>query len=1200
MALRLKSLELHGFKSFPEKTVIRFDEGSTVIVGPNGSGKSNITDAMRWVLGELSSKNIRGSKMEDVIFVGADGYRPMGFAEVSVTFDNTDPESRIDSPYDEITVTRRYYRAGESEYYINRKKVRLRDIYELFMNTGIGREGYSIIGQGRIAEIVSKKSEERRGIFDETAGIAKFRFKKQEAQKKLDETEANMLRVEDILSELEARVGPLERQSRKAREYLDLFEQKKEIDIALWLYDMDRIRKDEEKTKADCAISRHELEMTQDTEKQLEAQSERLFNASQDNKQEAARVYEKIRAATEMSHTAEQEYRLMENDVTHTEAEIENANARKAENEEKLAAAHTLLKERNEKLDGIIAAAAEADEVLAALSAERENTLSLNREKETELSDALAEQKKHEDALMELRVRLTVLQNTLSSQSERSSGLSGDIAKYEAELAEIAATAADLTDSVQQYSDTIDGARTAAAEAAADIEKTQAEADLLAGEISALGAQIQAFDSRIGALKNMMDHFDGYNNSVRFVMNETKSGRLQGIHGPVSHLITVDKDYSIALETALGAALQNIVVSDESAAKQAIYALKQSGTGRATFYPLTSVKASARSRDTEAAASYKGFVGFADELVTVDAKYAGVIGSLLNRIAVFDTLDNATVMARAQGWRVRAVTLDGQQINAGGSFTGGAVRRDNGMLTRSSQIADLTAQRDGLVKQSEMLAEKLRAVRERIDSLTAKKNTESDKEQLIITLMRADQTQLDELEARRGVIENLMGQLREDWDKLAELGRRGDSDLLSLQEECAAEEAEVSRIAAARADMDIERAAIGDTLEALAGKIAAQQVRIAEIKKDTESAQREILDTSEDIRRLMTEITALSENAANLLESLGEMQRNIEAKKQQSTAFADDLAALNAERASLEAGSMDFEKRINELHLRLRDISAKKELIITANSKNENKHQQLIADMDKMTQRLWDEYELTATTAAELNYPPVEDGNRAPMFARLSELKGKIKELGHVNVAAIEEYAEVKERYDFVSVQMKDLNEAKDDLLGIIGSIEGEMKTMFLDAFEKINENFCEVFRELFGGGEAHLSLSDPEDVLSSGIEISAAPPGKMIKHLSLLSGGEQSVIAIALLFALIRVNPSPFCIFDEIEAALDEVNVQRVAQYVKRYSEHMQIIMITHRRGTMEIADTLYGVTMPRHGVSKVFTLDVSSMTEEDFENAL
>ncbi len=1198
--MKLKTLELHGFKSFPEKTVIRFDEGSTVIVGPNGSGKSNITDAMRWVLGELSSKNIRGSKMEDVIFVGADGYRPMGFAEVSVTFDNTDPTSRIDSPYDEITVTRRYYRAGESEYYINRKKVRLRDIYELFMNTGIGREGYSIIGQGRIAEIVSKKSEERRGIFDETAGIAKFRFKKQEAQKKLDETDANMLRVADILSELESRVGPLERQSRKAREYLELFDQKKEIDIALWLYDMKRAQADAEKTKADCALSQHELEMAQDTEKQLETQSERLFNASQDNKQEAARLYEKIKETTAESHAVQNEYHVLENDALHTEAEIAAAQMRKVETEKAIAETEARLSECNFAYDKITEDIKAAENDLSEKQAVREKQLALYKNKDAEIAEALTQQKKHEEALMDLRVRFDVLKNKISSQNERSGGLKEDIAKYEAELSEIESAAKDLNESVSEYTKTADAARAAADKASLMLEENARESEQVVSSVSSLGAQIEALDSRISALKNMMEHFDGYNNSVRFVMNESKAGKLAGIHGPVSHLITVKPEYTVALETAFGAALQNIVVDDEKAAKNAIYALKNAGAGRATFYPLTSVKAGARSRDVEAAQGYAGFVGFADALVTVDARYADVIGSILNRIAVFDTLDNATVMARSQGWRVRAVTLDGQQINAGGSFTGGAVRRDSGMLTRSSQIAELSEKRDSLKKEYDSAELKLRALRENAASLASSRAAEEDKEKLILTLMRADQTQLDELVARRGVIENLMSELRSDWEKLDELGKRGDSDVQELADLCNAEAAEIKKISESRAEMDVERNALSDTLDSFAEEISETQIRIAEIRKDLESAAKDILDTSAAIERLKAEAAAAGESAEELKVRLAEMKQAIKEKKAQSDTLSEQLTVFDTERASLDAGSMDYEKRLNELRLKLRDISAKKELLVTAHSKNENKYAQLTADIDKMTQRLWDEYELTATTAAELGYPPVEDGNRAPMHARLSELKAKIKDLGHVNVAAIEEYAEVKERYDFVSVQMKDLETAKDDLLGIIGSVEDEMRVMFTDAFEKINKNFGEVFRELFGGGEAHLSPSDPEDVLASGIEISAAPPGKMIKNLSLLSGGEQSVIAIALLFALIRVNPSPFCIFDEIEAALDEVNVQRVAQDVKRYSEQMQIIMITHRRGTMEIADTLYGVTMPRHGVSKVFTLDVASMTEEDFENAL
>ena len=473
-------------------------------------------------------------------------------------------------------------------------------------------------------------------------------------------------------------------------------------------------------------------------------------------------------------------------------------------------------------------------------------------------------------------------------------------------------------------------------------------------------------------------------------------------------------------------------------------------------------------------------------------------------------------------------------------------------------------------------------MQEQISALAATRNAEEDKENLIGTLMRADQAQLDELNARREVTANLMDQLREDFEKLDELGKRGDSDMKELQTLCDAETQAIEEIAITRAEMDVEKNALGDLLDTLAEDVSKSQISIAEAKKDLENAAKEILDTSAAIERLNEEIATSETDADTLTASLAQMKATIASKKTENTELEGERAALEKERAALEAASMDYEKRSNDLRLRLRDLSAKKELVVNANVKNENKHAQLLDQIDKMTQRLWDDYELKATTAAELGYPPVEEGTRAPIFARLSELKSEIKELGHVNVAAIEEYAEVKERYDFVSVQMADLNDAKNDLLGIIGSIEEEMKRMFIEAFDKINENFGEVFRELFGGGEAHLSLSDP------------APPGKMIKNLSLLSGGEQSVIAIALLFAMIRVNPSPFCIFDEIEAALDEVNVQRVAQYVKRYSEKMQIIMITHRRGTMEIADTLYGVTMPRHGISKVFTLDVNDIPKE------
>ncbi|MBE6560825.1 MAG: chromosome segregation protein SMC [Ruminococcaceae bacterium] len=1198
--MRLKSLELHGFKSFPEKTVITFDAGTTVIVGPNGSGKSNITDAMRWVLGELSTKNIRGSKMEDVIFVGADGYRPMGFAEVSVTFDNTDPATRVDSPYDEITVTRRYYRAGESEYFINRKAVRLRDIHELFMNTGVGREGYSIIGQGRIAEIVSKKSDERRGIFDETAGIAKYRFKKQEAQRKLDATEANMLRVADILSELESRVGPLERQSRKAREYLELFAQKKEVDVALWLYDMQRMIRDEEKTKADCALSRHELEMTQDTESRLQTQSDRLFDTSQGNKLEAERLYERIRSLTDQIHASENTYKLLENDAAHKDAEIASADSEAARLREKIAECEAASGTQNEACRTLENTLREAREIGEQLQTERQQLQKEYSEKEQYLDAELTEQKKHEEALLDLKVRLNVLRNTLSSQSERSGSIGADMEKYRTELAKILADTETLEESVREYTDAIAASdkliqKNNEADAAFRARQTELE-----GKISSEGAKSEALQSRISAMQSMLDHFEGYNSSVRFVMNEAQKGKLQGIHGPVSHLISVKPTYTVALETAFGAALQNIVVDDESAAKSAIYALKNAGAGRATFYPLSAVKAAPRSREVEAAAGYPGFIGFADTLVGFDPRYAGVIGSILNRIAVFDNLDHATVMARAQNWRVRAVTLDGQQINAGGSFTGGSSRRDGGILSRSAQIDQLIQQKSALDSALAQLRSQLHDLQAQRSSAEGEIAAEAEKKNLLAALLRADQSQLDELSARRGVIENLLAQLSEDWEKLKQLGERGEDDIRAVTEQCDAESAEIARITADRTAVDIQRNELDDRLQEMTEKIASQQIRVAEIRKDLEIAQKAVLDSGLEIESLRSQLEEAVSRHDSLTESLAQMRTDIAEKRAEADARSTTLRELEKQRISLENDGTEYERRLNDLRLQLKDISAKKELLVSANEKNENRHTQLCADIDKMTQRLWDEYELTPSAAAELNFPPVEEGSRAPAAARLAELKGQIKALGHVNVAAIEEYTEVKERYDFVRVQMEDLNASKADLMDIIGSIEGEMEKMFLDSFEKINRNFGEVFRDLFGGGEAHLSLSDPENVLSSGIEISAAPPGKMIKNLSLLSGGEQAVIAIALLFALVRVNPSPFCIFDEIEAALDEVNVQRVAHYVQRVAQSMQIIMITHRRGTMEVADSLYGVTMPRRGVSKVFQLDMSSMSDEDFEKAL
>jgi len=728
-------------------------------------------------------------------------------------------------------------------------------------------------------------------------------------------------------------------------------------------------------------------------------------------------------------------------------------------------------------------------------------------------------------------------------------------------------------------------------EAGAENERAAA---LLRHQLVEAQAEAGALDSRISALRRMQEHFDGYAASVRYVMENAKSGKLSGIKGPVSTLIRVPEKYTVAIETALGSALQNIVVEDERAAKAAIGALKAAGAGRATFYPVSSVRAQNRFRELEAAATAKGFEGFADELVKTDAAYGEILRSLLGRIAVFSDLNTATDFARSQSWRVRCVTLDGQQINAGGSFTGGSAKHDSGMLSRSGQIDRLTEEKEKIEKRIGEIRRKLEEGEEIARKSTAYKTASEEKKKLVETLRRSEQIRYDSLEARLEVAEKRLEQLRADARNLSGEQSRDEADIGRLEIASEKGEKAIAEIIDRRKELEGIVAELSRDLEAINERISEVQVRLAECRKDRETADAAIDGNLREREAIELEMERREAECKRLLAESEAVKTQLAASKTSSGEAAVAIREKENRRRKLEDEGIDYERRLNELRVKQKEISNRKNLIFQAHSKNETKLEQLRIDIDKMTERLWDEYELTRTTAAALNYPPVTYGERAGVAQRLTELRGQIRGLGSVNVASIDEYKEVKERHDAMKRQLDDLEAAKADIQELISGIETEMKMMFSDAFEKINRNFGEVFRELFGGGHAHLVLSDPDDVLNCGIEIHVAPPGKMIKSLTLLSGGEQAFVAIALLFALIRVNPSPFCIFDEIEAALDEVNVTRVARYVKRYSENMQIIMITHRRGTMEIADTLYGVTMPRHGISKVFTLDVNDIPKE------
>ena len=1198
----LKTLELQGFKSFPDKTVLRFDRGSTVIVGPNGSGKSNITDAMRWVLGELSTKTLRGSKMEDVIFIGTEDRKPMSYAEVSVTFDNTAEEGKLNSPYDEITVTRRYYRAGESEYLINRKPVRLKDIFELFMNTGVGREGYSIIGQGRIAEIISKKSEDRRSIFEEAAGISKFRYKKEEAERKLARTEENMQRAGDILRELESRVGPLERDSEKAKKYLELYGKKKEADISLWLYDSEKMREDIEKLESDYLLSTHELEMATDTVEQLEAKNDRLYNASVENKQKAEKLYGEIRESNNIIRELDSEYRVMTNDAEHNRASLKTETE---ETERLTQVLETIKHELVEKDDRLTTLTQELSGLEADYTAMQEKQNALLTEKDSAsalLEELLEEQKAKESEASDLNVRISVLKNSADTSRERDDSVKRDIEKYRAEAEALSAQINARESTILEYQIRIEELEADIAKMDADLTENADILEALRRKESELSSQIHANRDLLDSLKRLEEHFEGYNHSVRFLMRAYEEKRLNTNHGeifgPVSRLIDVPEQYTVAVETALGAGLQNIVVDNEETAKLCIRELKQAGAGRATFYPITSVKPSTPTQELKNAASFKGYVSTADKLISYDSKFSNIISSLLGRTAVFDQLDNATAAAKALRYTVRIVTLDGQQINVGGSFTGGSAKRDSGMLTRNAKIADLSKQIDTDTAAIEDISNQISSVKSDLDSLTSKRNLTLDTVRITETLRHSEEIQSESLKTQLDVAKNLLSGLVSDSEALESDREKSSEDIERLDEALRALRAEIHAISEKRQTLDEKRYSIAEAIDHLSDEIASHRIRTAEHKKDMEAAQLAILEANNRYAETEEQLMHKEHRIVYLKESINNSSTSTEDNRRKYAKESMRLERLEAERAQMDADGMELERKINELRMKIREVTSRKETVLLSHSKLENKLEQLKTDFEKTLSHLWDEYEITHSEAIELNYPPVTTKNRGEVASALAEYKKKIKALGPINVDAIEEYKTVKERYDVLSTQMNDLTKAKTELIKAIATLEVDMKDSFVTAFQAINLNFNEVFRELFGGGHAEVSLTDPENVLECGIEIKAAPPGKVIKSLMLLSGGEQAFVAIALLFAILKVNPTPFCIFDEIEAALDEVNVVRFGNYIKKYSDQTQFIVITHRRGTMEVADTLYGVTMPQHGVSRVLTMDVNDVGKEKILN--
>ncbi len=1205
----LKSIEMQGFKSFPDKTKLVFDAsdansaetGVTVIVGPNGSGKSNIADAMRWVLGEISSKTLRSTKMEDVIFGGADSRKPMGFAEVSVTFDNTKGPSHLECEYDEVTVTRRYFRAGESEYYINRRPVRLKDIYELFLNTGIGRDGYSIIGQGRIADMVSRKSEDRRDIFEDASGIAKYRHKKSEAERKLKTTEENMVRINDVFTEVASQVGPLEKESQKAKKAIELMEIKKSADVSLWLFDTERFRTDISAAEDALRHSQFDLDNAEDSLQSLDARSAKLFEASQSGKLAQNQLLNMIKESTAEVFKLDSEFRVNETNIKHTDDLIEAAKQSLASSERALADEKIKTETQSAKIDELGTLARTNADKLEALEDsifdEKCNIDKYNKDIETIFTDIKAA----EEEAVDIKVRISVLESARESGSDRNADVLGDIESYEEESARLERSMTLKKKTVSEYDDAISEIDQSIAKCDDELTKLNSDIGEKYSELSNKKLRLESCEQRIKTIKAMEEQFEGYNNSVRFVMKAYNEGRICDrhgapcgqIYGPLSKVISVDTKYVTAIETALAQNLQHIVVEDDETAKNALFALKKAEAGRATFFPLE-MTPQTETHEMVEARGFAGYIAIASELCQADEKFDGIIGSLLGRTLVFDNLDNANIMSRALGRRVKVVTLDGQVINAGGSFTGGSVKQSGGMLSRADEIKRLMSEAEELKVKVSKLSGEANKLKEKINDITDDRADHSDRRELINVLKN---TELQALEKISGQFESnkaLLDKLKEDYRQMLEAADRYEEDIASLRRLEEAQNKKIEEFTAAREEKHSKRVDAEDRLKSLEDEKTAGIIRSSEIQKDIETA-RALLEVSfERIRVCEDDMKAAEARIESYRVQIDNMTVAQTENRKRYALCEAELDKLNVKRNEIEEGNLEFERKLAEINTLIRDKMSEKELIFKVHTANESKLEGLREKYDKLAGKLWDDYELTRAEAVALGYPPVTAENRAETAKIQTECQNKLRHIGSVDLDAVNKYNEIKARYDYMSEQIADLERSKSELEGIIAKLEREMKTAFITAFDQINENFGKTFSELFGGGSAEICLTDPENVLESGIEIKAAPPGKIIKNLMQLSGGEQAFIGVALFFATLKVNPTPFCILDEIEAALDEVNVERLAQYIKRYTDGTQFIMITHRRGTMAAATRLYGVTMPEHGISKILTLDIKDIEKK------
>ena len=1176
-----KELEIQGFKSFPDKVKIRFDAGVTGVVGPNGSGKSNLSDAVRWVLGETSSRQLRAAgKMEDVIFGGTRRRSAMGFASVRLTLDNTGHTLDVDA--DEVTIGRKYYRSGDSEYTINGQVCRLRDVYELLLDTGIGRDGYSVIGQGRIAEIVAAKSSERREIFEEACGIAKYRYRKTEAERRLAAAGENLERLRDILGELESRVGPLEKESAKAQKFLELSEQRKTLEVTLWTDSVHRARDTVRQQVRDYETAQADYERFDGEAKAAEQEAEEIRMQAQQLTIAVERLNGDIRSITEQISGSDSRIAVLENDILRNEESIASLRSEIEAGEQDGAEADAALQRHR-----AVAAKMEAEgEKLAA------EIDALNAEL-TKLADASNASGARKDTLRAEITDLTA-RRTEAQVAQAAAEAAEETARQRLPALEQAVQEGtdqwetarqDLTDTIR-YREMLTENEKQLANVRSGLElklkNRKAALDEADTAEQRLGRELDAARQRLSVLRELEKNMDGYQNSVKAVMRAAGARRLRGIIGPVSAILKVEPGCEVAVETALGAALQNIVVENEAAAKAAIALLRSDNAGRATFLPLDTVQPGVfRGR-------LSGTARLASSLVQADARYDNIVSNLLGRIIVVEDINEASRVARDNGFRSRVVTMDGQVINAGGSFTGGSVQRSAGLFTRKQEMEELRIRAAKLQKDCLAAQEKTDQCKEQVDALQAELTaTASEQITAANDRVRAEAEQ-KRLEAAAAQLETARNARRQEIDTLQAAladSRAKAEDAAKLQAELTAKidrrTAEMSRIAEGD-DSFLTRQ------NALAQDLSAKRLEQVTRQKDAELAYSQIAALEQRARDAAARRTSLEESVAALAARSDACRAEIADIRQTRADSQTTIAQKEAEIREATQKRLARQQAETETLARARTAADSREEMSREMARLAERKAAAESEYDQTVAKLWDEYQLSVSQAEALC---VEFDSLPALRAQVADLRGKIRALGSVNVSAIEEYKEVKARYDALVTQVTDVEESRNELSRMISKLSAQMREIFTDSFRAINENFGRVFAELFGGGEASLMLEDESDVLSSGIGIRVAPPGKVIKNLEALSGGEQALVAISIYFAILAVNPAPFCILDEIEAALDDANVVRFAQYLRRVSDKTQFIVITHRRGTMEAANVLYGVTMQEDGVSKLLKLDLEQV---------